>query len=203
MSSFTLDSQTKRQLAALYSEMEKGYQETSRTLGLSCAGCPDNCCDSYFTHHTYIEWAYLWEGLASLPEERLAACRQRAAAYDRESERLLAKGKRPHSMCPLNEQGRCILYDYRLMICRLHGVPAGLTRPDGRRLQFPGCFRCQELTAGKTEPVLMERTTLLQRLAQLEMACLGAGRGVLPKVKMTLARMILQGPPQLRPGQSK
>jgi hypothetical protein len=193
----SLDPHFAQQLAGLYARMEEAYDQTARVLAFSCTGCPDNCCDSYFTHHTYIEWAYLWQGLVAMPAARLTACRQRAAEYEEESRCLLAEGKRPQVMCPLNEQGLCSLYSNRLMICRLHGVPSSLTRPDGCRLQFPGCFRCQEVVAGKANAPVMDRTTLLQHLVKLEVAWLGSRRPLLPKVKMTIARMILEGPPQL------
>jgi hypothetical protein len=102
-------------------------------------------------------------------------------------------------MCPLNQQGLCVLYSYRLMVCRTHGVPAAMTRPDGRRLNFPGCFRCQELVAGRAERqegvASMERTPLLRRLALLENDLLEGRRHLYPKVRLTIARMLLQGPP--------
>jgi hypothetical protein len=182
-------------IAALYAEMEAAYARTARNLDFSCAGCPDNCCDSYFTHHTYIEWAYLWQGLAGLAAEQLAACRLRAEIYEQESSRLLAQNKRPQLMCPLHEQGLCSVYPYRLMICRLHGVPAALTRPDGRRMEFPGCFRCQEIVADSGTRPILDRTALLRQLADLEIAWLGTRRALLPKVKITIAAMIIQGPP--------
>jgi hypothetical protein len=193
----SLDPPLAQQLAALYARMEEAYDRTAMVLDFSCAGCPDNCCDSYFTHHTYIEWAYLWQGLAAMPAAQLAACRQRAADHEEESQRLLAQGRRPQFMCPLNEQGLCALYANRLMICRLHGIPSSLTRPDGRRLQFPGCFRCQEVVNQRARAPVLDRTNLLQQLIKLEVAWLGPRRPLLPKVKMTIARMILEGPPQL------
>jgi hypothetical protein len=97
-------------------------------------------------------------------------------------------------MCPLNEEGLCVLYPHRLMICRLHGVPSALTRPDGQTMRFPGCFRCQEVVGEKETPAL-DRTALLRRLAGLEMAWLGPRRRTLPKVKMTIAKMLVEGPP--------
>lgn len=104
-------------------------------------------------------------------------------------------------MCPLNEEGRCGLYSHRLMICRTHGVPATLTSPDGRHLRFPGCFRCQELVAENfTRPAdapAMERTALYQRLARLEAEFLGELRGRVPKIRLTIAEMILNGPPRI------
>jgi hypothetical protein len=184
------------QLAALYSDMEAAYDEAAQALGLSCRDCPDNCCDSFFYHHTYIEWAYLWEGLKALPAAKQEEILGRAATYEEESEKILAKGGRPQLMCPLNEDGLCVLYPRRLMICRLHGVPSTLTRPDGQSLRFPGCFRCQEIV-GKKDVSALNRTPLLQRLAGLEMEWLGPRRRTLPKVKMTIARMLAEGPPKI------
>lgn len=187
------------QLAALYSDMEAAYDEAARALGLSCQDCPDNCCDSFFYHHTYIEWAYLWEGLKALPAAKREEILGRAAAYEEESEKILAEGGRPQLMCPLNEDGLCVLYPHRLMICRLHGVPSALTRPDGQSLRFPGCFRCQGIV-GEEEVSALDRTPLLQRLASLEMKWLGPRRRALPKVKMTITRMLAEGPPALVDG---
>ncbi len=88
----------------------------------------------------------------------------------------LARGERPHIMCPLNlkiRTGICGLYKHRLMICRMHGVPNVLIRPDGQQVQFPGCYRCQELTEkveadGGIVPVV-NRTSLYKDLVMVEM----------------------------------
>jgi hypothetical protein len=86
------------------------------------------------------------------------------------------------------------------MICRTHGVPATLTRPDGQLLRFPGCFRCQEVVKSaytrETDAPTMDRTILYKRLAQLEARFLGERRGLLPKIKLTIAEMIMAGPPK-------
>jgi hypothetical protein len=180
--------------------MEQAYDAVAGELGHGCAGCPDNCCDSYFLHHTYIEWCYLWLALDELEaplRERLIG---RAREYEKQSREMLKDGQRPKLMCPLNEEGRCVLYAHRLMVCRTHGVPAELIRPDGKKLSFPGCFRCQELVAGSAWQVeqipKMERTRLLQRLAILEQTLLDGKRHLMPKVKRTIASMLVEGPPQ-------
>jgi hypothetical protein len=123
--------------------------------------------------------------------------RKRSAEYLAEVEVSLAEGRRPVLMCPLNESGLCRLYAHRLMICRMHGVPSSLTLPDGRRLSFPGCFRCQEIL-GKPEGLpTVDRTALYRELAALEAELLGPRKNLRPKVKMTIAQMIVQGPPQV------
>ncbi len=196
MQELVLEPGAAQQLARLYADMENAYEQVAASLCFSCDGCPDNCCDSYFKHHTYIEWAYLWAGLATLPTAKVDLIRQRAADYILQSEKILARAQRPTIMCPLNEAGRCFLYSHRLMICRLHGVPAGLTLPDGRRLTFPGCFRCQEQTDPTTRVAQLDRTIFYRRLVALEVELLGARRHYLPKVNKTMAQMLVEGAPR-------
>ncbi len=184
-----------RKLAALYERMGRAYETSAQSIGLSCAGCPDNCCTSFFQHHTYVEWAYLWKGLEALPEDRRADYEARAAAWLRQARETLAQGQRPKLLCPLNDQGLCGLYGHRLMICRLHGVPTFSVRPDGERQEFPGCFKAQELCAAGARPVLLDRTALYRDLARLEMDLLGSRLRQLPRVDLTLAEMIVQGRP--------
>lgn len=195
MSKSMLPPDISQKIAELYSDMEKAYDELAQSIDFTCNGCPDNCCDSYFQHHTYTEWAYLWEGLNALPEEQRESFIKRAEEYVIKSEEMLARDERPNIMCPINVDGLCGLYPHRLMICRMHGVPSAMTRPDGKRMEFPGCFRCQEIVAGKTDVAHLDRTEMYQRLIQLEMEWLGMKRNILPKVKMTLAEMIVKGPP--------
>jgi len=201
MEDYILPAEIVGQVAELYTDMEKHYNAVAAELDFSCAGCPDNCCDSYFQHHTYIEWAYLWTGLRALPGSDLDDIEDRAVSYIKQSEAMLRRGELPAVMCPLNREGLCSLYAHRLMICRLHGVPATLSRADGRILEFPGCFRCQDLVALKKEDGQnirsLERIDLYNRLARLEINLMGSKRGAMPKVKMTIAQMVLNGPPRL------
>ncbi|MGE4558406.1 MAG: hypothetical protein AB7D07_16505 [Desulfovibrionaceae bacterium] len=184
-----------RKLEALYARMDAGYAQTSSALGLSCSDCPDNCCTSYFQHHTYVEWAYLWQGLRKLEEARREAFLERARDYVESAGAQLAQGLRPRLMCPLNEEGLCGLYGHRLMICRLHGVPNRMVRPDGQIVAFPGCFKAQELVRDRDDFPVLDRTPLYRELAALEMALLGRRAGRLPKVDHTLAQMMVLGPP--------
>ncbi|WP_018123736.1 hypothetical protein [Desulfovibrio oxyclinae] len=187
-----------RKLAALYKRMADEYSDVAGAVGLSCEGCNDNCCRSYFQHHTYVEWAYLWEGLNSLPGAEREAIRQRAETYLDEARIALEKGERPAAMCPLiREDGLCGLYEYRLMTCRMHGVPNVLVRPDGRVSSFPGCWRTQELAGDQPEQLpTLNRTPMLKELAQLEMQFVGKKLQQMPKVDHTIAEMILIGPPK-------
>ena len=189
-----------RELEEIYSMLQQEYSRVAKELDFSCDGCPDNCCDSYFLHYTYAEWAYLWRGVKQLPQEKQQQLIDRARSYIQECEKALSRDTRPQVMCPLNEQGLCLLYKHRLLVCRTHGVPATMTRPDGRTLRFPGCFRCQEIVEGRpgeTAAPHVERTPLLQRLARLEGDLLDSRRHLLPKIRMTIAEMLVKGPPAL------
>jgi len=190
-----MDTNIFQRLAGLYATMESRYEEMASRLGLSCTECTDNCCRSYFQHHTYIEWAYLWQGLDSLQPELRQEVVDRARMNVDQSRKLLAQDQKPRLMCPLNDQGLCILYPYRLMICRLHGVPNQVRMPNGQTKQFPGCHRCQALTAGLQRIPVLDRTPLYVELAQLEREFLGSKRGQLPRVDMTLSEMLVRGRP--------
>ena len=185
------------ELSRLYAKMENAYDQVAERIGLSCQGCPDNCCNSYFQHHTHIEWAYLWDGMRSCSAEKQQEFVNRAREYAKESRVVLAQGLRPEIMCPLNDDGLCGLYEHRLMICRMHGTPNTLVRPDGKKMTFPGCFRCQELCSQMKEVPVLDRTSFYRDMAILEMAFVGPTRKSLPKVKLTLAEMLIQGPPEL------
>ncbi len=185
----------------IYEEMERGYDQVASQLQFSCDGCPDNCCDSYFQHHTFVEWGYLWLGFRQLSETRQAEILERSHLYNTACEQVLARNERPQVMCPLNENGRCILYTHRLMVCRTHGVPATMQRPDGKRLDFPGCFRCQELVkktfTHESEVPRADRTPLLRKLAMLENELMGGKRHLYPRIKLTIAQMLVNGPPSV------
>lgn len=201
MPELILPTQLAKELAEIYQTLEEEYERTARQISLTCTGCPDNCCDSWFYHHTYSEWAYLWQGLRLLEEQVLARIMKRAKDYVQQSQELLASGQRPQLMCPLNVDGLCALYQHRLLVCRMHGVPALLMRPDGQGLSFPGCFRCQEIVqdtySQEDAAPAMDRTAIFFRLTKLENQFLGGKRQRFPKVKKTIAEMIVQGPPLL------
>jgi hypothetical protein len=186
-----------QQLSQLYSEMEKAYTQTAARIGLTCEGCPDNCCTSYFQHHTYMEWAYLWEGMRACSDEKRHEILVRAREYVRQSQVVLAQGLKPHMMCPLNRDALCQLYEHRLMICRMHGVPNSFVMPDNRRMSFPGCFRCQALYSDLKEVPVLDRTRFYRDLASLEMAFVGPKVKTLPRVNLTLAEMLVHGPPEI------
>jgi Fe-S-cluster containining protein len=196
-----LPAELSARLAEVYDAIQSEYELVSGKIGLTCSSCADNCCDSYFLHYTYTEWAYLWEGIHAMDEDARSRLIGRAKQYNEESRRAIVSGKLPQLMCPLNDDGLCTLYTHRLMICRLHGIPAAMTRPDGKKLNFPGCFRCQEIVGASREQAedtpVMDRTPLLRKVAAIESELLGGRRHLFPKVKRTIAEMIAEGPPRV------
>ncbi len=189
------DEQMVQTLQKLYKDMELRYNRVARILGFTCEGCDDNCCDSYFQHYTYLEWWYLWQGLSALVDDEREYIIEKAKSYVKKAKEALLRGERPQIMCPLNRDGLCRLYEHRLLICRNHGVPASMSRPDGKKIYFPGCHRCQEI-AGEAPP-RVDRTAMLSQMVMLETQFLG-GRGKrYPRIKLTIAEMIVEGPPRL------
>lgn len=184
-----------RRLEALYARMQREYDAAARPLDFTCAGCPQNCCTSYFQHHTRVEWAFLWQGLDALPGPQREAFLDRARNCLDAARAALARGEVPAAMCPLNVEGRCGLYAHRLMICRLHGVAHALTPPGRPAQRFPGCWRATELAGDRPGLPRLDRTPLYLELAALERDFLGPRAGRLPRVDLTLAEMLVQGPP--------
>lgn len=181
--------------------MEAAYRLCADSAGLTCDGCENNCCTSFFQHHTHIEWAYLWRGLRELPPGERKLFVRRSRAYVDDAGQSLASGRLPSAMCPLNDAGLCVLYSHRLMICRLHGTRNVFRLPDGRRQYFPGCGRFAGLpcaSEGKEDACpTLDRTAFYQELAALELEFLKRAAGPMPRVDMTLAEMIVMGPPRL------
>lgn len=185
-----------KRLAALYDRMQSEYAAIAEAAGFSCMDCEQNCCVSYFQHHTYVEWAYLWRGVLELPPERRERFLEKARENVRACNFAVSQGLRPRVMCPLNEDGLCQMYEHRLMICRLHGVAHYAPTPDRGRQLYPGCPRFEAAAAGSTQPLIMDRGELYRELAALEMEHLGAKAGRVPRVQLTLAQMLVEGPPR-------
>ncbi len=186
-----------QRLAQLYLKMDISYRKAAQDIGFTCIDCPDNCCSSYFKHHTRVEWAYFIKGLSQCPDPLKQEIIKKAHDYNAKARMELSKGRTPDIMCPVNDNGLCLLYEHRLMICRLHGVPTIHIRPDGRTLDFPGCFRAQEQAQVSRDCSKLDRTEFYRELAALEQAFVGPKVARISRVDLTLAEMIVEGPPGL------
>jgi hypothetical protein len=175
-----------KKLSLIYGSMDHAYRESAAFYDFSCRGCRDNCCTTYFFHYTMIESLYLLQGFWGLDQGRKAEIMERAVKM---SDPL----KRDSYLCPINEGGRCLLYPYRTMICRLHGLPYAVQKPGGQKEEGPGCAKFEEERRSKGLPHRrIDRTPFYTALANLERD-LRTENGFFQKFKKTIAEMIRDG----------
>ena len=117
------------------------------------------------------------------------ATKRRAEAVCRQAERADDKELALHQMCPLNQSGMCIIYDYRPMICRLHGIPHELRKPGQPIIHSPGCGEFDN-QCPDTAYVEFDRTPFYLEMARLENEFKQAA-GLTGRIRLTIAEMIL------------
>ena len=175
-------------LKSVYANMDRQYETVAAGYGFVCRGCEESCCRTRFYHHTLLEFLYIREGFNTFALDKKWQVGNRAKTVNAISAVADRKGIPVKEMCPLNFEGRCILYAYRPMICRLHGIPHELHRPD-KGIQFhPGCHifddQCKESSYSR-----FDRTPFYVEMAGLERE-LKATVGITQKLKMTVAEML-------------
>jgi uncharacterized protein len=95
---------------------------------LACGEGCDGCCRHVSLFR--VEAVALAEALGCLPAERAAHIRE------------LARAASTSDACPLLENGRCLLYAARPIICRTHGMPLLIEQEGGKRIDScPKNFR--------------------------------------------------------------
>jgi len=179
--------QTFESLAALYNAMDKAWDNIAARYPFKCSGCEDNCCKSLFFHHTYIEKAYLIQGFNTLDQTRRKKILGKAKNYCEKTFSKPFEIKSLKIFCPANEKNRCLLYAFRPMICRLHGLPHELCRPGFKPVMGRGC------DAGLFDEksyVKFDRTPFYQQMAQIESAFRQALNKT-GKIKETVAQMLI------------
>jgi len=176
-------------LKVIYEAMDQKYQEAADYYGFYCEGCKDNCCLTRFYHYTLLEYFYILEGCSALEYDRRVEIRNRALEVCRKTDEADKKGMIMRLMCPLNFDGLCILYDYRPMICRLHGIPHELQRAGQNVIHSPGCDAFTEQNREKSY-FRFDRTPFYIKMAELENK-LKHVAGINQKLKMTVAQMLI------------
>lgn len=167
-------------IEALYARMDRRYSEIADHYGFHCRGCEDSCCRTTFYHHTLVEYLYLKAGVRTLAKERQV----KILHLSREVPAAPEAG----CFCPLNEDGLCLVYSHRPMICRLHGIAHELHRPDGTVHRGPGC-RAFDVAARGKPYVALDRTDFYWELSKLEKEARTAF-GFSRKIKMTISQML-------------
>lgn len=176
----------------LYSRMGRAYDRSASCYDFSCTGCDENCCEERFYHHTFSEFVYLMQGIESLDDKEKTAVFIRAREVAELYRTHDTEGQARRIMCPLNSEGLCSLYEHRPMICRLHGVPYRLRRPDNTETQGSGCHRRDwDMSPIKSADCMFDRTDPYRELSGIEIELrqkLGFGH----RIKMTIAEMIVE-----------
>jgi hypothetical protein len=190
-----LDDELIPPLEELYQRMDAAYEAIAQQSGFSCRDCDGaTCCTVDLTVHTAVERLFLTRGINALDKAR------RSQLTDRCRRMLEAKTRDPegpeyrNTVCVLNENGLCALYSFRPMICRLAGIRHVIVRPDGSRLQGPGCPRFTREIEPQHPHLVLDRTTLYQQLAALEIrAARRAGSRTPPATISRIAGEVLLG----------
>ena len=127
-----------KKLELLYIKMDKAFDKAASHYGFRCNGCEDNCCKSFFYHHTFIEKDFLLSKANDFTHDKKLSLKKNAGLYlNSVSHENKDSNNRP--LCPLNKNNLCILYNQRPMICRLHGIPHHLNISGKEIKQTPGC----------------------------------------------------------------
>ena len=102
-----------RDYQALIAEVDRQCRRIRRRYAehIACVkGCAGNCCRIHISVFP-VEAVSLARALQKLPREMVRHIRQKAR-------RTTTFGP-----CPLLEEGACLMYDARAIICRTHGLP--------------------------------------------------------------------------------
>lgn len=184
-----LPSDMQDSVTRLFQHIDQAYAHGAEQSGFVCKGCQDNCCRTHFYHHTLVEVLSIHSGLRALPVDRRRRIRAAAEAVIKKITERQRRQESISVMCPLNEKERCVLYEQRPMICRLHGIPHALRRPDGQPRTGPGCddFYRQ---CGRGAAATLDRTPLYMAMADLEHR-LREKLNYRQKIKMTVAEIIV------------
>jgi Fe-S-cluster containining protein len=176
-------------LKLLYAQMDQAYDAVADAYDFHCSGCLDNCCLTRFFHHTFIEFLYLRKGFAGLDEHVQKELRIQAAEVNEKVLQAEEGGQVPRVMCPLNIKGLCVLYEFRPMICRLHGIPHEFQHPVKNKILGPGCHEFED-QCGKKEYTAFNRTPFYRQMALLERR-LREMTGFTDRLKKTVAQMLV------------
>ena len=128
-------------------------------------GCPGNCCQRHITIFA-VEAAAIARALLDLSPE-LKNYIQRNAI---ESSSL--------GPCPLLEDGACLIYDSRAIICRTHGYPILSEYRGYRSIGF--CHRNFKELPGISDELIIELAPLNERLKALNVRFMDESAGRLP-----------------------
>ncbi|RJP94267.1 MAG: hypothetical protein C4518_03615 [Desulfobacteraceae bacterium] len=176
------------EVQSVYGQMDAAYNRAADAHGFHCSGCADNCCLTRFFHHTLLEYLYLMKGFYGLDRELQDQIVRQAVRVNRMVDSAVTSGEISRVMCPLNNGGLCVLYDFRPMICRLHGIAHEFRHPSGKIISGQGCAAF-ETQCDATSGIVLYRTPFYREMAVLERR-IREKTGIREKLKMTVAQML-------------
>ncbi len=188
-------------LSTLYELIDAEYQAVSQRTGFSCEGCDGvKCCTVDVTLHTLVEMLYLRRGFNTLDTSEQLEILGRCRAMIKAKEDDPFGDAYRNAVCALNFDGRCVLYQFRPMICRLAGIRHFILRPDGKSTESSGCFRYEREVLGspgegqETDRELkIDRTAFYRSMAELEMEVVRV-RGRRTKTRTVAETLGLEAP---------
>ncbi len=175
-------------LVALYEKMDAAWNATASRYEFTCNGCHDNCCATLFFHHTHMERAYLRHGFKTLGPALKKEIRKNAKLFIQAMAEAKNNTEAIRIMCPVNKNGRCTLYPYRPMICRLHGIPHQLKKPGHPMVKAPGCHAGEALFKAADHP--FDRTPFYKEMSLAEMQFCRT-HGKTSRIRQTIAQMLV------------
>jgi Fe-S-cluster containining protein len=123
----------------------------------------------------------------------LAAALKRLPAPAAEHIRARAAQATPAGPCPLLEEGACLLYADRPIICRTHGLPLLATGEEGRRIDFcPDNFRGLDTLPAAAVVDLDRLNTLLAAVNALFVSAAPGSDAAAPE-RLSIAEALLGG----------
>jgi hypothetical protein len=177
-------------LQHIFRAMDRSYIRAIDHYGFGCHGCLQNCCQTRFHHHTYLEYLYVRAGFEKLDLQTQRKVQSLAGEVCRETAKAESEGTPVRFWCPLNCDERCILYAFRPMICRLHGIPHEIQKPGQVAVYGPGCGTFDDRCANKSY-FKFDRTPFYFEMATLESEFREAA-GLKDRIKMTISEMIIE-----------
>lgn len=158
-------------LVELYKLMDGAYSEASKQTGFSCKECDGvKCCTVDLIVHTFAEMLHLRRGFRVLDQPRRLEVKTRARNILKAKSKDAMGPEYREAVCALNFDGKCILYEYRPMICRLAGIPHLINRPNASQTTSGGCFRFENEKKPLFPDVVIDRTFFYREMAELELA---------------------------------
>ena len=156
-------------LEDLFRAMDSAYSGAAARVGFTCKGCDGaKCCTVDLIVHTFLEMSILCRGFETLDADTKGEVLNRCRSLVRAKEENPTGDAYRNSVCVLNFDGHCVLYECRPMICRLAGIPHVILRPDGRTSTGEGCETYRKEIQPANPDLELDRTDFYRKMAEIE-----------------------------------